>query len=95
MPAKVGRRVSPPPWTITEHHEKPVAVSTRVQRHVAGLFADQPARRRFDGRESPRSSRPLSRVNCVNYKQTVPPVSNRRGCCTSYQNSSRPETAKS
>jgi hypothetical protein len=75
MPAKVGRRVSPPPWTITEHHEKPVAVSTRVQRHVAGLFADQPARQRFDGRESPRSFRPLSRAN---HKQTVPPVSNRR-----------------
>ena len=44
MPTKVGRRVSPPPWTITEHHEKPVVVSTRVQRHVAGL----PINRRGD-----------------------------------------------
>jgi hypothetical protein len=54
------------PWPLTTAAVG-FAVSTRVQRHVAALFARSTARRRFEGRESPRSSRPLSRVD---HKQT-------------------------
>jgi hypothetical protein len=74
MPAKVGRRVSPPSWTITEHHEKPGAVLTRVQRHVADLFADQP-RGDVSMDVSPRVA--LDRCHASTISK-VPPVSNRR-----------------